>query len=419
MSGKKINPWQCPPDPSQCRLLHFENLPPNCTWNNIYPFISSFQIEHETIFGTQALVQFSNPQQAQRFYEYYHNQLVISGYPVAITYSPLTQLILTSESPTRTAPSRVICIQVMRLRVCLGIQDIYDECSLFGIVEKIICFEKTGKFALVQMSRVDQASLALLNLSNSPRHHPSFQFRIQYSKNQDIVIKFNNSKSFDFTTPDAQIQFARLREAVAGERPFFTVDECPEIDPIFDFWRPVHFDPTFLPVLGIVGFDEKSISCDFLKNLFSQYGIVKRIKISIIRRRIAFIMFANSFYARLAMTFMNNCPIDGKKLSIDFPLHPDINQQGDFNDPYYKDYSNENDEDFDVEDYSSLSFPSKFVRVKSGNIENIILPDLAVYDPRNKVIQFLNIDEACRFIGLTNTTVSNGQTILLSFYTPA
>ncbi|OHS95979.1 hypothetical protein TRFO_37876 [Tritrichomonas foetus] len=414
MSGKKINPWQCPPDPSQCRLLHFENLPPNCTWQTLYPYTSSFNIEHQSIFGHQALVQFIKPQQAQMFYEFYHNQLTINGYPITITYSPLTQLVFTSENPTRTVPSRVICIQVMKLRVCLGIQDIYDECSLFGIVEKIICFEKTGKFALVQMNKVEQASLALINLSNSPRHNPSFQFRIQYSKNQDIVIKFNNSKSFDFTTPDAQVQFARLREAVAGERPFFSVDDNNDIEPIFDFWRPIHFDPTFSPILGVTGFDERTITCDFLHNLFSQYGLIRRIKITTNRRRIAFIMFANCFYARLAITFMNNCPIDGKRLFVDFPPHPDISQQGDFNDQYFKDYDAEN-EDFDIDDYASLSFPSNFVRIKSGDITNFNLPSSAIYNPTTKVIQFASVEEAARFIGFANTAVFNGKINLVAF----
>jgi hypothetical protein len=36
--------------------------------------------------------------------------------------------------------------------------------------------------------------------------------RIESSKNQGIVIKFNNLKSFDFTAPDPDAQFAQLRE---------------------------------------------------------------------------------------------------------------------------------------------------------------------------------------------------------------
>ncbi|OHT02328.1 hypothetical protein TRFO_07149 [Tritrichomonas foetus] len=420
MRGKLINPWQCPPDPMQCRLLHLENLPPNCTWRELFPFFSSIQIEHQNIFGHQALIQFYSPGQAYAFYESFHNKLMIGGYPITITFSPLTQLILTSESPTRTAPSRVICIQVMKLRVCLGIQDIYDECSQFGIVEKIICFEKTGKFALVQMSTVEQASLVLVNLSNSPRHLPAFQFRVQYSKNQDIVIKFNNSKSFDFTQPDAQVQFARMRESTAGERPFFVIDETNEINSIFDFWRPVHFDPTFSPIIGVTGYDEKTINCDILHNLFCQYGPVKRIKIPFNRRRFAFIMFANSFYARLALTFLNNCPFEGKHLIIDFPMHPDINQQGDSNEQYFKDYSNEG-EDLEFDDYACLSFPTNCVKLKNSDLNffiqnlNINLAENAFLNHQNNTILFPTVDEATRFICQMNTMFVNNKQFFFVF----
>lgn len=416
MNGKKVNPWQCPPDPQFRRIVHLDNLPPDCTLAHLYPFLVPFhEFDQPFMFGNQALIQFSNPQKAQAFVQHYQNKLVISGHPIDISFSPLTQLVFTGDSSSRQTPSRVICIQVTKLRVCLGIQDIYDECSLFGIVEKIICFEKTGKFALVKMNKVEQATLALINLTNSARHQPSFNFRIQYSKNQDIVIKFNNSKSFDFTTTDSHQQFARLREEMVGERPFFTVDECEGIDPLFDFWRPVYFDPFFLPVLSVANFDDKFVTCDFLKNLFSQYGVVEHVKISNARRRFALIKFSNSFYARLALTFMENLPIDGKKLIIDFQIHPDLTPQSD---QLSKDYSSKSDEDFEIDDYSSLSFPSRFVKIKNGNPEDLNIPTNADFDPKSKIIQFPTIDEATRFIGMMNTTVVNGKTVYVSFCNP-
>ena len=425
MSGRKVNPWQCPPDPTHCRLLHLSNLPPGCKWEHISPFFLSFHVEYYIVFGSQALVQFVNTQQAQIFYSQCRGQLSLIGYPIIVTFSCLNQLTYLADTPTRMVQSRVICIQVMKLRVSLGIQDIYDECSLFGIVEKIICFEKTGKFALVQMSRVEQASLALMNLTNSPRHAPCFQFRIQYSKNQDIVIKFNNSKSFDFTTLDAQTQFAQLREAIVGERPFFTVDES-EIDPIFDFWRPVPFDSTFSSVISVSGFDDQVASCNFFHNLFSQYGIVRTVRISMGRRKVAFITFENNFYARIAMTFMSNCPINGKRLQIDFPSHsenhmffqPQIDRKeyydSFYNDSSYTEYPER--EDFSIEDYSEFSFPTNLVKIKSGDLSQFNITENNIFDLKQKILKFLSIEEAAHFIGFSNTLFMNGQQIICSFF---
>ena len=418
MRKRLINPWQCPPDSSQCRLLELENLPPGCSWNDLHQYFVSYDVEYQTVFDTKALVQLVAPHQARDFFEKNNGKLSLCGYQISVYLSPLIQLILTADSPTRTAPSHVICIQVMKLRVCLGIQDIYDECAQFGAVEKIICFEKTGKFALVQMSTVEQASLVLVNLSNSPRHLPAFQFRVQYSKNQDIVIKFNNSKSFDFTQSDAKVQFTRMRESTAGERPFFVIDECEDIGSVFDFWRPVSFDPTFSSVIGVCGFDDKFVTCDNLYNLFSQYGPVKKVKIAYNRRRVAYIMFSNNFYARLATAFLNNCPFEGKHLSVDFPLNPECIQQTDFGDQFCKDYAN-NDSDFEINDYSTLSFPSKCVSIKKGDVTKLTLPETAELYSINsgkKNIRFQTIDDATRFIYHTNRVKFDNQLFEVSFY---
>lgn len=406
MDGHVINPWECPPgENTNHRLVHMKNLPPNCQWTEIEPLFQSYNIQLHHQFGKQALVQFSDPVAARAFIASYHGEINIKQYPVSISLSPLTHLIPISETTTRASASRVICIQVTRLRVYLGIHDIYDECSLFGTVEKIICFEKAeSKFALVQMSTVTEAGYVLANLSNSPRHLPAFQMRIQYSINQDIIIKFNNSKSFDFTSINANSQFAALREASAGEAPFFEPEKCAEVPPSFDLWRPVYFDPSFSSVLSFSGFEDLRQICDHLRNLTCQYGPVLRAKRV---KRSVFLHMKSGFYARIAWTFLQGCPFRGRKLQIEFTTHTTFTSNGEIS----KEYGDE-PEDLELADYGVMCFPSPAVAV-AGDVPIEELGARA--KPVGRVLVFQSIAEAAEFIATTNNSVLHGKPVRLYF----
>ena len=410
MISRVINPWEIPPgENTSHRLIHMKNLPPECQWSEISNLFQNFTVELHHFFGKQALIQLNDSPSARSFIAQYHGEVNVRGYPVRLSLSPLIQLYPIHETTQHgVVPSRVICIQVIHLRVYLGIHDIYDECSKFGVVEKIICFEKSeSKFALVQMSTVTEAGYVLSNLSNSSRHLPSFQMRIQYSKNQDIIIKFNNSKSFDFTQVNATSQFAALREASAGEAPFFEPEQCPEVPPAFDLWRPVHFDSAFSKIVSVSGFDESRQICDQLKNLASQYGPVLRVRKF---RRSIFLSMKTGFYARLVVTFLQGCPFEGKVLN--FELAPHGNIPGIFDQSGNKDEIDEGD-DLELNDYSSMCFPSQAAAVRS-DVPLKEFEQTGANIQQNLLI-FPKIADAALFIANKNNTMIDRKLVRLSF----
>jgi hypothetical protein len=383
------------------------NLPVDCKWDALAHLIpAAYPVELHHIFARQALVQFPTTQIARQFVAASAGKLRVAGHPLELELSPIPQLATAPDQPARAGQqSRVICIQVIKLRVYLGLYDIYEECSHFGTVKKIICFEKTGKFALVQMSTVAEASLVLANLSNNQRHLPAFQMRIQYSKNQDIVIKFNNSKSFDFTAPDAGAQFAQLRELSASESPFFEPEPNDAVPQIFDAWRPVHFDTTFVHTIAITSFEDAGfVDCDQFRNLLSQYGPVIKVKIANRGRKACYVSMANGFYARVAVTFLQNC----RFMTLELCAYTEGSGSGDIVREY------QSDEDIEVEDYSAMWFPSEFVAVKPPDVP---LDDGAAGRTGN-VIQFRSVDDAARFIGARNGAKIGGRVIALRFARP-
>jgi hypothetical protein len=261
------------------------------------------------------------------------------------------------------------------------------------------------------MSTVQEASLVLANLTNSPRHLPAFQMRVQYSKNQDIVIKFNNSKSFDFTAPDAVAQFAQLREASAGESPFFEPEPQEEIPAIFDAWRPVHFDPNFTHVISVTNFEDSVLTeCDHFRNLFAQYGPVAKVRIVNRGRKIAFVTMSNGFYARVALTFLQNLRIDGRALTFEFSFYSELQNGSELTKEY------QNDDDVDLEEYGAMWFPSEYVLLKPFDVpvEQLGVGPVARH-PRASAVQFRTVDDATRCIALHNNAKIDGRALFMRF----
>ena len=49
------------------KVVHFRNLPPKCGWEEINEHLTNYSIELHHIYNTQALVQFTNSEEANKF----------------------------------------------------------------------------------------------------------------------------------------------------------------------------------------------------------------------------------------------------------------------------------------------------------------------------------------------------------------
>ena len=419
MARVLAKPWNYPPGQSdQHRLVHIIDLPQNSQWTDVSKYFKHYKIERTHFFGTQGLVQFFSSEDARKFVN--EHGAYLPELRATVTLSSLPFMIGPNPSTRRTLKSRVICIQVIRLHGCLGIQDIFEECSHFGNVMKIICFEKLGKFALVQMENVEQAAMALANLSKSTRYTPTFELRVQYSRNNNIVVQFNNSKSFDFTLPGAAEQFEKIREGLTGEPPFFEPDKADDVPPNFEYFRPFQYDLAFGNSLTISGFPAERISTDFIRNVFCQYGVVFRVKVLVKAQNCtAFVQMRNSMFARLALTNLNDMCYNGSILHIEVSNHPDVHQET--TNPnsvqLFKEYPEADDPDVGV--YAEMWPPSKYVHVrpKRINIGDLVVPNGKYIEEMNAWM-FNTIDEATDFIGTQSQVVHNKRTITLMYARP-
>ena len=395
MRGKILKPWDCPPlNTSILCVLRISEMDKTYKKTEFEHFFIGYAVTFIHTWAKNALVEFDSHSSALKFLQ--ENPPTKFGIYAKVQFSHIPNIERPNQALASPLLSRVICLQILRLQISLGICDIYDECSNFGTVEKIICFEKLGKFALVQMKDKNEAALALANLSNSSRYLPNFQFKIQYSRNQDIIIQFNNAKSFDFTHPGAIAQFDQLRHTSSSESAFFTPEHNANIPEIFDLWRPVPIDQP--SVMKVTGFEDPKIICDALFNLISQYGAVSKIKVFVKPMKSAVVQMMSPFFARLATTHLQNCPFGNMygRLTFQYPYFND--SPNDYEHCFMlKDYSDFN-EDFDISDYGEMWPPSDTVAIVGGTLASMNLPPRCIPIPARNAVKFPTIIEAVNYI---------------------
>jgi RNA recognition motif-containing protein len=173
----------------------------------------------------------------------------------------------------------------------------------------------------------------------------------------------------------------------------------------------VHFDPNFTHVISVMNFEDSVLAeCDHFRNLFAQYGPVVKVRIINRGRKVAFVTMSNGFYARVALTFLQNLKLDGRSLTFEFSFYSDLQNGSELAKEY------QNDDDVDLEEYGAMWFPSEFVLVKPFDVpvEQLGIGPI-IKHPRASTVQFRTVDDATKFIALHNNAKLDGKPVFLRF----
>lgn len=107
-----------------------------------------------------------------------------------------------SSKDTSSTPSPVIRVIVDNLIYVVNLESLYQIFSRAGKVLKIVTFTKNSIYqALVQYSDIPSAIQAKLSLDGQCMFQNGNVLRIEYSKLQNLIVKYNNEKSRDYTQP--------------------------------------------------------------------------------------------------------------------------------------------------------------------------------------------------------------------------
>lgn len=150
--------------------------------------VKSSEVNPPTIRQRIIYIQFSN-----------HKELKTDTSPNQMR----AQAVLQALQQTEGGPNHVLRAVVENMIYPITIDVLHTIFSKFGVVLKIITFNKGNQFqALVQMGDAVQSQTAKLSLDGQNIYNGCCTLRIEFSRLDSLNVKFNNDKSRDFTRFD-------------------------------------------------------------------------------------------------------------------------------------------------------------------------------------------------------------------------
>ncbi|XP_022657533.1 polypyrimidine tract-binding protein 3-like isoform X2 [Varroa destructor] len=232
----------------------------------------------------------------------------------------------------------------------VSLELLHNIFSRIGKVLKIVTFNKNNTFqALVQFSDAMAAQAAKMTLDGQHIYNGCCTLRIEYSKLQQLNVKYNNDKSRDFTNPSLPTgdpaldtlglanplgmlhsPFAGLSShlsAAFGTQGLQGLPNMQSLPGLGSFAlnpaaQALGVAGLRLPgnpqscVLLVSNLNEQTVTPDALFTLFGVYGDVIRVKILFNKKDSALIQMAEPQQAQLAMTHLDKIKLFGKQLRV-------------------------------------------------------------------------------------------------------
>ncbi|XP_067214969.1 polypyrimidine tract-binding protein 2 isoform X2 [Linepithema humile] len=378
--------------------------------------------------GRAVYVQFSNHRELKTDQTHSNNAVSSPTNDVANTSENSNSQIvipgqnqITSAGETQGGPNTVLRVIVEHMLYPITLDILYQIFTRFGKVLKIVTFTKNSSFqALIQYADMLSAQTAKFSLDGQNVYNSCCTLRIDYSKMQNLNVKYNNDKSRDYTNPnlptgDANLDAAslalggellpqllmgagsqpraRIPESIAGApgvlpTPFAAMHGLPS-----PLAGPYNGVPPAGGLAGLGGFplgaaglgvrvqgsaqasavllvsnlNEEMVTPDALFTLFGVYGDVQRVKILYNKKDSALIQMAEPHQALLALTHMDKLRVFGKQIKVMLSKHQTVQlpKEGQPDAGLTKDYTN-----------STLH---RFKKPGSKNYQNIYPPSATLH----------------------------------------
>lgn len=258
---------------------------------------------------------------------------------------------LVNQTETQGGPNTVLRVIVDNQIYPVTLDILYQIFSRVGKVLKIVTFTKNSTFqALIQYSDVITAQAAKLSLDGQNIYNACCTLRIEYSKLNNLNVKYNNDKSRDFTNPNLPTgdlaldplglsstmgmlasPFASAPQSLGSPLTAAAAYAAGAL-PLGGFALP-HSAAASNAALGVAGIrlpgqtfvgcvllvsnlNEQTVTPDALFTLFGVYGDVIRVKILFNKKDNALIQMAEPQQAQLALTHLDKVKLFSKQIRV-------------------------------------------------------------------------------------------------------
>ncbi|XP_052685894.1 polypyrimidine tract-binding protein 3-like isoform X1 [Crassostrea angulata] len=389
--AKKVKLEQNSPN-GPSRVVHIRSLPPDCTEADVVQLGMPYGKMSNVLLlkqKNQAFLEFLDEQAAVTMVSFHQqNPAQIRMKPVYVQFSnhkelktdqansfqnATAQAALQAASavmggPTEEGQKRTtLRIIVEHLVYPVGIEVLYQIFSKFGKVLKMIIFTKNNSFqALIQMSDPVAANAAKLSLDGQNIYNGCCTLRIDYSKLNNLNVKYNNDKSRDFTNPNLPSGDPGLDQAmpfggsgslvtpmvpgmgaapltaygaanVVGGTPVYASNlsgnNSAQVPQMSSYGVPSALGAARMmtlnaaaagagnAVLLVSNLDEQKVTPDALFTLFGVYGDVHRVKILFNKKDNALVQMAEPHQAQLAIAHLDKVKVWGKNIRVTQSKH--------------------------------------------------------------------------------------------------
>ncbi|SBT79843.1 polypyrimidine tract binding protein, putative [Plasmodium malariae] len=228
--------------------------------------------------------------------------------------------------------SKVILVSVVNIHYPVDIELIYYLFSKCGVVEKIITFSRNPVVyqALVQFKNIETAKEAIKSLHNRNIYDGCNTIQIQYSFLKELVVKANNSSSWDYTISSVQKNkyipnFQNLHGVLPTPTRKSKDSELYQlIERKFKLGDFEMKNASKTPVLICYNIPKDYTDVNKLFNLFSVYGFVSRIKILREKPDSALIQYSSHLFSSLAQEYLQHAKIGNEIIELHFSKIHDI-----------------------------------------------------------------------------------------------
>lgn len=361
-----------PPSPS--KVVHVRGLSPEVTAEELKAVLCAFghvvsllQVKNKG----QAFVEMESVAASTALVNYYASvPLQLHGQNVYFQFSKRSEV---TQPNTVQGDNTILLVSVLNMMYPITIDVLHRVFKKYGSISKIVIFTKSAGFqALIEFEDPTAASVARQALNGQNIYAGCCTLRIQFSKQDSLVIKYNNEKSRDFTDPS-------LPSGPSGGGAYGSVPDLPLGGSALGAYGatslgmpaaasavggysgaygqsaygggvyPGMYAPAARtpggaipgappsvvgmpgaqgigsPCLIVSGLNNERITPDILFTLFGVYGDVIRVKILFNKQDTALLQFATAAQAETAMTYLNGCPLHGSVLKVNRSKYQQVN----------------------------------------------------------------------------------------------
>uniref|UniRef100_A0A8C6H9Y6 RRM domain-containing protein n=1 Tax=Mus spicilegus TaxID=10103 RepID=A0A8C6H9Y6_MUSSI len=333
---------------------------------------------------------------------------VLRGQPVHIqAYTPHCKELRVSNTPSQVAAlsqvgalsreGTVLRILVDNFFYRVTLEVLHQLFSRFGTVLKIITYTKNNRFqALLQYAHSMSAKCAKLCLDGQNIYDACCTLRISFSGLTNLIVKYNNDESRDYTRPDlpsdesqpSPVQVQNMASAFTAPvmttaSPYASTASLhnlavPQAAGLAtpEVLRALALKSSMVtsgspgvgnPVLLVANLNPEKVTPQSLFILFGAYGDVQRVKILFNRKENALVQMADGSQAELALKHLNGHKLYGKALCILPSKHQSVK------------LPREGKEDQDLTKEYVNSWLHRFKKPGSKNFQNIFPPSATLH----------------------------------------